>query len=185
MSAPDSSDSSKKRGAGSSGDDEGALWAHVVSDVKPLKNAGDTVPAPQASAKAVKIKSAIAQIPPLPPKKSRTPGDQEVDRRTDQKLKRGQYPVDVTLDLHGLTQVAAHKKLLETLKRGYARDLRCVLVITGKGRGEGQGVLRRQVPEWLSDESLRSIVLRFHAAQPEHGGAGALYVLLRRKRTDD
>ncbi len=121
---------------------------------------------------------------PLPVKKPmRAPGDQEVDRRTDQKLKRGQYPVDLTLDLHGLTQDVAHTKLLDTLRRGQARGLRCVLVITGKGRGEGQGVLRRKVPTWLSESSLHDVVLRFHAAQPEHGGAGALYVLLRRKRT--
>jgi DNA-nicking Smr family endonuclease len=90
------------------------------------------------------------------------------------------------LDLHGLTQAAAHKKLRETVVRAYARNLRCILVITGKGRGQdgGIGVLKKQVPLWLQESDLRPIVLKVEPAQPAHGGAGALYVLLRRTRTN-
>lgn len=114
------------------------------------------------------------------------PGSREVDRRTDQRLRRGQYTIDMTIDLHGDTQDAAHKRLNAAIRKLSAAGGRCLLVITGKGKGgEGQGVLRRRVPEWLQDEPLGPLVLRWHNAQPEDGGAGALYVLLRRKRTQD
>ena len=186
-----SKDSSKKVAGGKKGrssgpgDDGSALWDQVMQDVKPLRKAkSDNTVKPSVPAPLKQMTRRAAPVAPPPVKIAvRVPGDQEVDRRTDQKLKRGQYPVELTLDLHGLTQDAAHAKLLETLRRGQARGLRCVLVITGKGRGEGQGVLRRKVPLWLAEDNMRSVVLRSHAAQPEHGGAGALYVLLRRKRT--
>lgn len=162
-----------------------ALWDQVVAGVKPLAGGRKVVPAVSGNRAPPLPPVGRAIEKPLPKPAARKSGDQEVDRRTDQKLKRGQYPVDFTLDLHGLTQTAAHDKLMATLRRSYNQGLRCVLVITGKGRGEGQGVLRRKVPEWLADEALRPIVLRSHTAQPEHGGSGALYVLLRRKRTVD
>ena len=168
--------------------DDQALWDQVTAGVKPLAGARKVAIAVSRNRTPSTLQGDRAAEKPIPKPAARTPGDQEVDRRTDRKLKRGQYPVDFTLDLHGLTQAAAHDKLLATLRRSHAQGLRCVLVITGKGRGargEGQGVLRRKVPEWLSDGALHSIVLRFHAAQPEHGGGGALYVLLRRKRTVD
>lgn len=165
------------------GGDDQALWDHVTHDVRPLKgqknipaSSGKKGPAPRKKSVPVTDSVAVKAGP-------RQPGDQEVDRRTDQKLKRGQFPIDIKLDLHGLTQTAAHDRLVKVLKRGQAQGARCVLVITGKGRGEGQGVLRRKVPEWLRDESLLTVVLRFHTAQPEHGGDGALYVLLKRTRT--
>lgn len=188
--------SGKGRGKGAGKDsgshtEDDALWDIVTREIKPLSGKGDIVPAKPAR---------ISQANALPPQQKaitpaqakpavRSPGDREVDRRTDQRLKRGQYPVDFTLDLHGLRQEAAHNKLRSVLRRAQAQDQRCVLVITGKGRSEGgvagQGVLRRKVPEWLSEESMHTIVLRYHEAQPEHGGAGALYVLLRRTRTAD
>lgn len=188
--------SGNKRGSGSQKDGESptkgsdvpedqALWDLVTAGVKPLAGERQAAPAVSRNRTPLPSQGGRAVEKPLPQPAARMPGDQEVDRRTDQKLKRGQYPVDFTLDLHGLTQTAAHDKLGATLRRGYTQGLRCILVITGKGRGEGQGVLRRKVPEWLAEEALRPIVLRFHAAQPEHGGGGALYVLLRRKRTAD
>jgi DNA-nicking Smr family endonuclease len=64
----------------------------------------------------------------------------------------------------------------------YAAGLRCVLVVTGKGGGEGRGVLRQMVPRWLGEASHRQYVLTFCPAQPRHGGDGALYVLLKRRR---
>ncbi len=189
----DSSGKGRGKGAGKDGGsytEDDALWDIVTREVKPLSGKGGIVPAkavrpPQGGPPSQKQKAAT---PPSPKLATRSPGDREVDRRTDQKLKRGQYPVDVTLDLHGLTQEAAHNKLRSVLRRAQGQGLRCVLVITGKGRGAGgitgQGVLRRKVPEWLAEESMHTIVLRHHEAQPEHGGAGALYVLLRRTRTD-
>lgn len=107
-----------------------------------------------------------------------------VDKRTVQRLKRGQLDIEARLDLHGLTQSVAHARLDGFLTAAQDRGLRCVLVITGKGRvGEAGGVLRQMVPRWLNTPPNRGRVLSMTQAQPKHGGAGALYLLLRRKKT--
>lgn len=107
----------------------------------------------------------------------------DIDRRTVQRLQRGRLPIEATLDLHGLGQAAAHQALDGFIGRSAALGRRCVLIVTGKGLGrEDSGVLRRQVPHWLNQPELRSRILAFDYARPEHGGLGALYVLLRRRR---
>lgn len=117
---------------------------------------------------------------PAPPSLAR------LDDRTKRRLVRGSVPIDERLDLHGLTQEAAHSALRHFLVSARARGARIVLVITGKGRGgmaaevHERGVLRRSVPHWLADPSLRPIVLGFEEAHLAHGGAGAIYVRLRR-----
>lgn len=178
------------RSAGGSGRDDEGLWDLVTQDVKPLRNknmvAAQSAAPRKASAPSSAVEKAPFDPPAMLPAAALAPGHQEVDRRTAQKLKKGRFPVDVSVDLHGLTQAAAHKRLRAVLLSAYARRLRCVLVITGKGRsGEGAGVIKRSVPEWLHEPALRRIVLRMETAQPEHGGGGALYVLLRRQRTLD
>lgn len=104
--------------------------------------------------------------------------------------------VDARLDLHGLTQAAAHHRLRLFLLEAQALGHGVVLVITGKGDmdtgdmerrggphfGEGRGVLRRAVPLWLAEPDLRAVVLGFEAAGRRHGGEGALYVRIRRRR---
>ncbi|WP_340321995.1 Smr/MutS family protein [Chelatococcus albus] len=119
------------------------------------------------------------KLPPLAP----------LDRRLRVALKRGTQTVDAKLDLHGLRQAEAHGALVAFLVRARARGARVVLVVTGKGGaphhgdpfGE-RGVLRRLVPQWLCLPDLRSVVLGFEEAGREHGGEGALYVRLRRRR---
>ena len=106
-----------------------------------------------------------------------------VDRRTAERLRRGRLSVEATLDLHRHTQDEAHRALIGFITDAAAAGRRCVLVITGKGAlSEGGGVLRRQVPHWLNQPPCRGHVLAIAEARPEHGGAGALYVLLRRRR---
>jgi DNA-nicking Smr family endonuclease len=113
-----------------------------------------------------------------------------IDRRTKQRLSRGTASVDARLDLHGMTQSAARARLDSFLRSAQARGLGLVLVITGKGRegpddpyGEVRGVLRRQVPRWLALPELRPYVVGFSEAGPGHGGAGALYVRVRKKKS--
>ena len=96
------------------------------------------------------------------------------------KLRRGLYPIDARIDLHGLTQAEAYERLVAFLAACQARGNRCVLVITGRGVRHG-GTLRSMTPRWLDEPPNRPRVLAFAQAQLHHGGEGALYVLLRRR----
>ncbi len=120
-------------------------------------------------------------VPPLAP----------LERRTLTALKRGVVPLEGILDLHGLRQDEAHARLCSFLRRSQENGAKLVLVITGKGaagsaQGPGlsdeRGVLRRMVPHWLRMADLRGVVMGFEQAALRHGGAGALYVRLRRHR---
>jgi DNA-nicking Smr family endonuclease len=94
--------------------------------------------------------------------------------------------IDARLDLHGMTQTRAHRALFGFLQRAHHEGLTFVLVITGKGKmgvaESERGVLRRQVPQWLSLPEFRSLVVGFEEAHIGHGGEGALYVRIRRSR---
>lgn len=106
-----------------------------------------------------------------------------MDKRTHGRMTRGKLHPEARLDLHGHTLDAAHAELNGFILSAQARGLRLVLVITGKGRGaDGAGALRRAVPLWLSQAPLAPVVLQLREAHRSHGGGGALYVYLRRKR---
>ncbi len=111
-----------------------------------------------------------------------------VDKRSVDRLRRGKLPVEARLDLHGMTQNEAEAALARFLAGAQTAGRRCVLVITGKGAAreremfESPGVLKRMVPVWLNAPANRALVLAFAAARPQHGGSGALYVLLKRQR---
>ncbi len=172
--------------------EERRLWSHVARHVKPMKgkvlppepeDKGATVPAPQ-------VGSPPPVLPPLPPQpRPSLPPLAPVERKTLQALRRGRRDVDSVIDLHGMRQEEAHFALLNFLRRAQNSDHGLVLVITGKGgvaAGTGifeeRGVLRRMVPHWLRLPDLRSLVIGFEEASPQHGGSGALYVRLRRRR---
>jgi DNA-nicking Smr family endonuclease len=117
----------------------------------------------------------------------RVPG---LDRKTALKLKKGQFLIDYRLDLHGMSQQSARDALELCISSARQRRYRFLLIITGKGfrsdkskmsrHQSEKGVLRRLVPFWLIERPLADFVLAFSIAQPEHGGVGALYVLLKR-----
>lgn len=127
----------------------------------------------------VKEKARVSvQLAPSP--LGRVPG---VDKRTDEKVRRGRMAIDGRIDLHGMTQSEAHDALFGFVRRSHAMGRRLLLVITGKGQmPRGEGVLRHAVPRWLREAVLGPLVLSVHQAQPQHGGGGAYYVLLRRRR---
>jgi DNA-nicking Smr family endonuclease len=171
-------------------EDERTLWESVAKQVKPLRKKPRTAkpvqaaperpaeirpaapPRPISTVQAAKPKS----VPPLAP----------LGRRERSKLSRGRSEIDVRIDLHGMTQLRAHRALLSFLQRAHADGATFVLVITGKGKGGGseeeRGVLRRQVPNWLSLPEFRALVVGFEEAHIGHGGEGALYVRIRRAR---
>jgi len=178
--------------------EERVLWTTVTKAVKPLRAKpqavfdadGETVTAhPKATltpARPLKrpAKAVPVAVPPAPKKPA--PPLAPLGRRMRQRVARGKQAIDARLDLHGLTQSEAHPALLRFLSNANARDAQLVLVITGKGaRGEGdreRGVLRRQVPQWLGLPEFRSLVVGFEDAHVAHGGEGALYVRMRRRR---
>ncbi|HXP30097.1 MAG TPA: Smr/MutS family protein [Stellaceae bacterium] len=154
---------------------ERALWRAETSDVLPLDGKAapprqEGAPPPQAPVPARRRASAAA------------PGGIGLDRRSALRLKRGQMAIAARLDLHGMTQAEAHAALLRFIAGAHDKGARVVLIITGKGSGASDGVLRRAVPLWLAAADCRARVLATAPAQPKDGGAGALYVLLRRHR---
>jgi DNA-nicking Smr family endonuclease len=169
--------------------DEAQLFRDTLHDAKPLRQS-KKAKSPPPTAKPAAAKSGTVRVPrPQPepaPRASQPPlapgPTAGIDRRTHDRFKKGEMAIDARLDLHGLTQTAAHDALLRFVDRGVAAGHRCLLVVTGKGLREGTGVLRAQVPRWLNEAALRPHLLAVHTARPQHGGEGALYVLLKRKR---
>jgi len=178
-------------------EEERALWESVAKQIKPLRKKPRTPKASVAATveePAVAVKSAgLAKSQPAArpakaarPDKPTAPPLAPLGRRERSQLSRGRKEIDARLDLHGMTQPRAHRALLSFLQRANSDGLTFVLIITGKGRTVGpqseRGVLRRQVPEWLSLPEFRALVVGFEEAHIGHGGEGALYVRVRRSR---
>jgi DNA-nicking Smr family endonuclease len=169
------------------------LWRHVAQTVRPIKSKRRTAQpkddAPSTPAPKAKIARPAAPAakpePPTPAKPHElTHGlSHGIDRRQAERFRKGKLPIEGKIDLHGRTQQDAHDDLLAFLKRAHAGGKRTVLVVTGKGMtGSKTGILRQAVPRWLNEPAFRSLVLAFDYAEPQHGGEGALYVLLKRVR---
>ena len=107
-----------------------------------------------------------------------------LDIKTFQQLKSGALSVAAHLDLHGMTADQAQASLLFFIQESYLQGHRCVLVVTGRGHNSpgGQSILRSETCAWLTRDPLKRVVLAFCTAQPKDGGAGAVYVLLRRQK---
>jgi DNA-nicking Smr family endonuclease len=177
-------------------EEERALWESVAKQTKPLRKrpraakppadlpSGDSPVAagPGASPKHVPpAKIARTPKPEAPPAPPLAP----IGRRERSQLSRGRKEIEARLDLHGMTQTRAHHALSAFLQRAHSDGLTFVLVITGKGKMGAEserGVLRRQVPQWLSLPEFRSMVVGFEEAHIGHGGVGALYVRIRRSK---
>ncbi|WP_299650798.1 Smr/MutS family protein [uncultured Tateyamaria sp.] len=114
----------------------------------------------------------------------------QMDRKAFTQMKRGKLKPEGKLDLHGMTTDRAHPALTRFILSAQSQGKRLVLVVTGKGKNrddEGPipvrfGVLRHQVPQWLSMPPLSSVVMQVSQANVRHGGGGAYYVYLRRNR---
>jgi DNA-nicking Smr family endonuclease len=170
-------------------EEERALWTGFVRSITPLgrasKAASPPAPADPGGEAAPPRRTARQEPPPVKNAPPLTP----LGRRLKQRVARGRESIDDRLDLHGLTQRQAHAALSRFLGTAQANGARIVLVVTGKGDRTGKGdaaaergVLRRQVPMWLALPEFRGLVIGFEDAHAGHGGAGALYVRLRRGR---
>ena len=101
-----------------------------------------------------------------------------------QKLKKGQFPIQDYIDLHGLTKQEAEIRIRDFLIQSHRLGLRCVLVVHGRGLNSENHipVLKERLPIWLSRGSIKKIILAFSTARPYDGGTGAIYILLRRRK---
>ena len=163
--------------------EERALWRKVVESVRPLHE----VPLPAEEAPPLTVPAAPKARPrePAPaPSRKAAPGT-TLDASWDRRLSRGLVQPDATLDLHGHNLATAYALLDDRLERALARGARLLLLITGKprsGPGEKRGAIRAAVGDWLAASRHAADIAAVRNAHPRHGGAGALYIVLRRKR---
>jgi DNA-nicking Smr family endonuclease len=170
------------------------LWLNVTRSVARRPGSGlPQLPQPRtdpelpaSEAGNHRPKGASTETPASPVGRRAPPPLAPLERRLRQKLARGHAAPDAALDLHGMRRQEAFTALREFLGSAQIEGARLVLVVTGKGARPGSGeatpgILRKSVPNWLRGAEYRSIVLGFEEASRPHGGAGALYVRLRRR----
>ena len=130
---------------------------------------------------------------PLPVPQKHTGG---LDGNTAERLRKGSLEPDARIDLHGMTEAVAHNSLLSFLRNARRSGARLVLVITGKGarapdpyepfdlelESRARGVLKSMVPRWLREPDFAELIADHRAAHVRHGGSGAVYVYLKKKR---
>jgi DNA-nicking Smr family endonuclease len=163
--------------------DERALWRRVVESVRPLHDIAEepgesSVAVPSPAPKARQVERAP------PPARKVAPGT-TLDGSWDRRLSRGLVQPDASLDLHGHNLARAYALLDDRLERAIAGGARLLLLITGKPRaagGEKRGAIRAAVGDWLAASRHAAEIAAVRNAHPRHGGAGALYIVLRRKR---
>ncbi len=201
----------KRAAKGAPAPDELDLWRYTMRAVKPLRKAKARVPDVGAPSEAPPIpRAAVPRSPatPAPPPARKAVPAQivkpaapkapppliPIERRKARKIARGHVEIDDRIDLHGLRQVDAERRLRAFLLSSRAAGLRTVLVITGKGSARASngrdddlersapGVIRRSVPLWLEQPDLRECVAGIASAHVRHGGEGALYIHLRKRR---
>ncbi|WP_245647754.1 Smr/MutS family protein [Novosphingobium lentum] len=180
--------------------EEAALWSRVTATIAPLHAKPTRVevaavppaePTSAPPAKRVRGRVPPARIAPPPPVPPRTvPVRHGLDSSWDRKLARGSVEPDVTIDLHGLGLDAAHARLDAALGQALAMGARVMLLIAGKARphdetdsrGGQRGVIRARLVDWLAAGPHSGRIAAIRPAQPRHGGAGAVYIVLRKPR---
>lgn len=178
--------------------EEAALWKRVVQTVQPLDGRvppsveeavpvpASPPPLPRKRAKPTPLLQSAAAPPPPKPVDRRALGQHGLDAGWDNKLARGLVAPDFTLDLHGATLDAAHSRLEHGLTLALAQGARLVLLITGRDRPtedrRSRGAIRRKFIDWLAIGPHASRIAAVRPAHPRHGGAGAVYIVLRRAR---
>ena len=169
------------------------IWARITNTAEPLpsreKNYSNSFleefeadlqkqALPQS---ATKLQSGSAPVfRPFAPKKAAL-STEYLDIKTTKKISKGKISIDGRLDLHGYHQQDAHRILYNYVENAYFSGKRTILVITGKGN-LGRGVLRENVPKWLAGAKFRLLISGFAQSHAVHGGAGAIYIKIRRKR---
>ena len=177
--------------------EECALWARVAATVTPMEGrAMPQAPTSSAISSSTEIAGRLRaqpgrgapadNAPPLPAKRPPvSPPTDTLDGGWDRRLRQGTVAPERTIDLHGHTLISAQSALEHALARAVADDVRVLLVITGKPpkpEAKGRGLIRASIGDWLGTSGYRDRIAAVRHAHPRHGGNGALYLILRRKR---
>jgi DNA-nicking Smr family endonuclease len=185
--------------------DEAALWRKVAATVTPLhpqhpppappaESVAAPVPVsgvPPPSAKRVRGRVPAPLAPPPPPPATTRPLTRDgLDGSWDRKLARGAIAPDMTIDLHGMNLETAHARLIGGIAQSLAMGARVILLIAGKSRphgdhdarGDRRGAIRAKLLDWLAHSPYAGQIAAVRAASPRHGGAGAVYIVLRKSR---
>lgn len=173
--------------------EEHAVWGQVAKTVRPTKGR-TVVPVLTATNAVAKRKLGFAPTretvaPPIPVKRSVKTPSNTLDAGWDRRLSKGMVSPDAVIDLHGETLASAHARLNFALADAAMSGARLILLVTGKAARENprlpptsRGVIRASITDWLSSSPHASRIAAVRNAHPRHGGAGALYVVLRRAR---
>ncbi|MDZ3830592.1 MAG: Smr/MutS family protein [Sphingopyxis sp.] len=184
--------------------DEAALWNKVAATVKPLRKAAISLPPvtpptirPPKPVAAGKVSASSSALKPssvsLPPPR-RTHGQATLDGHWDRRLRKGHVRPDVSIDLHGHSLLSAQALLEEAIGRALLRGARVLLVVAGRlrpgadrlppmhGEPRPRGAIRASLADWLAASPHADQVVALRPAHVGHGGAGAVYVILRRGR---
>lgn len=167
-----------------------ALWRKVAATVRPLdprratKSIPHADPPPSAPPEPRAPTAPIKRPAPPPPGPAKAAAN-TLDAGWDRRLRRGLVAPDRSVDLHGHNLAGAHAALEAAIASAVAADARLLLVVTGRPPRPGsptRGLIRAAVPDWLAASGWSSQIAAVRNAHPRHGGAGALYLILRRRR---
>jgi DNA-nicking Smr family endonuclease len=169
--------------------EEQALWTALTRSIKPLRPGARTPVMPAVPVKAVPVTGLTkAPMPTVAAAPARTPAA-VLDSGWERRIRNGNIAPDMAIDLHGHTLAAAHGRLNQALSAALARDVRVLLVVTGKppksagvGSGSRRGAIRGEIGHWLETSSYADRIASVRVAHQRHGGDGALYIILRRKK---
>lgn len=186
--------------------EEKAVWALVARTVKPLSpprtgegdqpKAGGGAPAPDPTPfppppppKRIKGRVPAPLAPKPAPPKPRTDTPAPLDGSWDKRIAKGTLAPDFSLDLHGSGLDQAYMRLMHGMVQAKAMGARVVLVVTGKprpvdaaDRGTARGAIRAKIADWLAASEHASDIVAIRGAHRRHGGQGAIYVVLRKRR---
>lgn len=184
--------------------EESALWKKVAATVKPLPKAKaplapvapPTVSPPKPTPRSTAAPAAAPRSPAKLPPPRRTHSQATLDGHWDRRLRKGLVRPDLSIDLHGHTLASARALLDEAIGRALLRGARVLLVVAGRlrpgadrlpqmhGDPRPRGAIRASLPDWLAYSPHADEIVALRPAHISHGGAGAVYVVLRRARED-
>lgn len=176
--------------------EERALWQRVAATVRPIQDRHPKAPSSPVNPVAEPVAKPRGRVPPVrvtaaTPLSQQKPLGDRLDGGWDRRLRRGTTEPDWTIDLHGHTLDSARRLLDNALDQALAEGVRVMLLITGKPPREGdrdmdgrprRGLIRASISTWLQSSRHASRIAAVRNAHPRHGGAGALYIILRRER---